>query len=574
MDINNTNSVSNTNDTNTAVPSAQTGAYGTQSTPTGAYGTQSAQQGTVSAQSGAYGTQTGGNGTQSGNGYASYYVPQPAAVDPKQAKKNAKKAKKAQKAAQKQAKKAAKRARKGNSSGAKFFIGALIGLAVGLFLAFGIKLIGNSFKFVSKYLPEKKVTWQFGIIGNSDEDDDAGKTEENKDNAEANVKEVDSNFEENELIDEEIPAEDRIATTGDKKGSRVLKTDSITVVTDVTEVVKATMPAVVAVNNKFTTKVDFFGQVYSQENEAAGSGIIVGQNDTELLIATNAHVIEDADELVVTFVDDKQVPALIKGYDTDKDLAVIAVQISEIEKDTKDSIAIAELGDSEALTVGEPVIAIGNSLGYGQSVTTGVVSALHRVLGAAYTSEGVPTNEDNAPTFIQTDAAINPGNSGGALLNSAGQVIGINSNKLGGAVVEGMGYAIPISDAIPIIEELMTKQTKLKVDEASKGFLGITGIDVEKEYSEIYGMPEGVYVSSVLEGSGADEAGLVKGDIIVEINGDKVKGMDELRKQLGYYSVGTTVELTIMQGSPTGYKPKTVEVTLTEQQQQTENVDE
>lgn len=336
----------------------------------------------------------------------------------------------------------------------------------------------------------------------------------------------------------------------------------VTTVTDVTEVVKEVMPAVVSVNNTYVETSSFFGQQYSQESSSCGSGIIVGENDTELLIATNNHVVQDAEELTVQFVDGNQVTAQIKGTDSDKDLAVIAVQLADISSDTMSSITIATLGDSDSLTVGEPVIAIGNALGYGQSVTTGVVSALNRAIAVSTSSNGTSSSDAEVNTFIQTDAAINPGNSGGALLNIKGEVIGINSNKIGGSTVEGMGYAIPISDAKPIIEDLMTKQTKLKVSEDSKGYLGITGIDVVEEYSQIYGMPQGVYVSSVTEGTGAAAAGLVKGDIITALNGETVESMEELKEELSYYAVGTTVELTIMQGSPTGYQAKTVEVTL------------
>ena len=324
------------------------------------------------------------------------------------------------------------------------------------------------------------------------------------------------------------------------------------------------MPAVVSVNNKYVETTSFWGQQYSSEGNSTGSGIIVGQNDTELLLVTNYHVVESAEELSVQFMDGTQAQAQIKGSDADKDLAVIAVQLSDIDSSTKEQIAIAKLGDSNELTVGEPVIAIGNALGYGQSVTTGVVSALNRAIAVDNSSSQKANYQGDSEvnTFIQTDAAINPGNSGGALLNMKGEVIGINSNKIGGSAVEGMGYAIPISDAKPIIEDLMTKQTKLKVDENSKGYLGITGIDVVAEYSEIYGMPQGVYVSSVSEGTGAAKAGLIKGDIITALNGEEIKSMDDLKNELSYYTAGTTVELTIMQGSPTGYQAKTVEVTL------------
>ena len=337
-----------------------------------------------------------------------------------------------------------------------------------------------------------------------------------------------------------------------------------TTVTDVTEVVKQVMPSVVSVNNKYIERMTFFGQDFSQEVGGSGSGIIVGKNDTELLLVTNYHVVESAEELTVQFVDGTQSQAQIKGLDADKDLAVIAVQLTDIEGDTMNQIAIAKLGSSEELTVGEPVIAIGNALGYGQSVTTGVISALDRAIQTTATQSQSPVqNEDmEMNTFIQTDAAINPGNSGGALLNSKGEVIGINSSKIGGSTIEGMGYAIPISDARPIIEDLMTKQTRLKVAEEDRGYLGITGVDVTSDSVQLYGLPRGVYVSSVTDGSGAAQAGLVRGDIITAINGEEVSSMVELKEELAYYAAGTTVELTIMQGSPTGYQAKTVSLTL------------
>ena len=337
-----------------------------------------------------------------------------------------------------------------------------------------------------------------------------------------------------------------------------------TTVTDVTEVVKQVMPSVVSVNNKYIERMTFFGQDFRQEVGGSGSGIIVGKNDTELLLVTNYHVVESAEELTVQFVDGTQSQAQIKGLDADKDLAVIAVQLTDIEGDTMNQIAIAKLGSSEELTVGEPVIAIGNALGYGQSVTTGVISALDRAIQTTATQSQSPVqNEDmEINTFIQTDAAINPGNSGGALLNSKGEVIGINSSKIGGSTIEGMGYAIPISDARPIIEDLMTKQTRLKVAEEDRGYLGITGVDVTSDSVQLYGLPRGVYVSSVTDGSGAAQAGLVRGDIITAINGEEVSSMVELKEELAYYAAGTTVELTIMQGSPTGYQAKTVSLTL------------
>lgn len=357
------------------------------------------------------------------------------------------------------------------------------------------------------------------------------------------------------------PADEIASTFQDWDGTNLVQTT----VTDVTEVVKAVMPSVVSVNNKYVETTSFWGQEFSSEGSSTGSGIIVGKNDTELLVVTNYHVVEAAEELSVQFADGSQVQAQMKGSDSDKDLAVIAVQLNDMESSTMSAIAIAQMGDSTQLTVGEPVIAIGNALGYGQSVTTGVVSALNRPIAVSSTSSQTQVQDDmEVNTFIQTDAAINPGNSGGALLNSKGQVIGINSNKIGGSAVEGMGYAIPISDAQPIIEDLMTKQTRLRVEEENRGFLGITGIDVVSEYSQLYGMPKGVYISSVSEGTGAAAAGLIRGDIITALNGEEIKSMDDLKDELSYYSAGTTVELTIMQGSPTGYQAKNVSVTLGE----------
>lgn len=353
------------------------------------------------------------------------------------------------------------------------------------------------------------------------------------------------------------------AASGSIKQTLDNMTPAQSVVTDVTQVVKAVMPSVVSVSNKYVEYSTFFGQEYSSEAVSSGSGIIVGQNDSELLVVTNYHVVESANELSVQFVDEEQVQAQVKGTDVDKDLAVLAIQLSDIKQTTLDQISIASLGSSDDLTVGEPVIAIGNALGYGQSVTTGVVSALNRPI--AVTSQQDQTGDSQINTFIQTDAAINPGNSGGALLNTKGEVVGINSNKIGGNAVEGMGYAIPISDAKPIIEELMQKETRLKVDDANKGVLGITGVNVESQYSQVYGIPMGVYISSVSDNSGAAAAGLVRGDIITAIDGQKVESMEELKEEMNYYQAGDTVTLTIMQGSPTGYQSKDVQVTLGKQ---------
>lgn len=342
--------------------------------------------------------------------------------------------------------------------------------------------------------------------------------------------------------------------------STVTQGTSSAVVTDVTKVVEATMPSIVSITNQMIISgTDFWGQNMEQEQEAAGSGIIIGENDKELLVVTNYHVVADSTKLSVKFIDDEVVEAQIKGTSPSMGLAVIAVKLEDINSSTKGSIAIATMGDSDTLKVGEPVIAIGNALGYGQSVTTGVVSALNRTL------EVSETGTSNA--LIQTDAAINPGNSGGALLDIKGQVIGINSNKIGGSTIEGMGYAIPISSAKPIIEELMNRETKEKVDESNRGFLGISCINVTKAMGEAYGMPEGIYVAQVYPATGADNAGLVKGDIITGFAGATVTTQDDLTNSMQYYAVGDTVELTIMRGNPTeGYQEQKVNVTLTSQE--------
>lgn len=325
------------------------------------------------------------------------------------------------------------------------------------------------------------------------------------------------------------------------------------VVSDVSDVVTAVMPAVVSISNTYTETMSYFGQSMSNEAVASGSGIIVGENDTELLLVTNYHVIEDANMLTVQFVEGSEAEASVKGTDADMDLAVIAVPLEDISQTTLDQIAIATLGDSNDLKVGEPAIAIGNSLGYGQSVTTGVISALNR---------DMELSDGNTGTFIQTDAAINPGNSGGALLNIKGEVIGINSNKIGGSAIEGMGYAIPISAASPIIADLMLRETRNKVAEEERGFLGISGISVTAEVSSTYGMPEGVYIAQVYEGTAAAAAGLQKGDIINSFDGIKITSMDELQKTLEYYAKGDTVDLTVMTIAAGGYRSKTVTITL------------
>ncbi|WP_242622675.1 S1C family serine protease [Lachnoclostridium sp. Marseille-P6806] len=323
-------------------------------------------------------------------------------------------------------------------------------------------------------------------------------------------------------------------------------------VTDVSDIAEAVMPSIVSVyNSAIVTQQDLFGQVYTSEEESAGSGIIIAETDTELLIATNNHVVSNANELKVQFIDNSTAEANIKGTNSGNDLAVLAVKRSDIPEDTRAQITVATIGDSDELRVGEPAIAIGNALGYGQSVTTGVISAVDREL---------PLSDTETNVFIQTDAAINPGNSGGALLNSRGEVIGINSNKIGATKVEGMGYAIPMSRAIPIIEELMNRETREKVSEDEQGYLGISGISVTAQVASAYNMPEGVYVAEIMSGTGAADSGLQKGDIITKIGGVSVSGMDELKEQLAYYKAGTKVTLTIQRADNGSYGER--EITL------------
>lgn len=333
-----------------------------------------------------------------------------------------------------------------------------------------------------------------------------------------------------------------------------LNQTSSTVTSDVSGIVEQAMPSIVSITNMSIQEVqNFFGQTQEQESESLGSGIIIQQSDTELLIATNNHVVEGADTLTVTFVDEENVEANIKGTDPSKDLAIVAVPLESIKDSTMETIAIATLGDSNEVQVGEPAIAIGNALGYGQSVTTGIISATNRQIDMdGFDSE-----------LIQTDAAINPGNSGGALLNANGAVIGINTAKINSSVAEGMGYAIPISDASEVLTNLMNRETRERVSDEARGYLGITGLDVSSDIGEAYNMPTGVYISEVTKGSGAEQAGLSRGSIITGMEGVTIDSMETLQDQLSYYAVGETVELTVQVPASGGeYEEQTVSVTL------------
>jgi serine protease Do len=328
--------------------------------------------------------------------------------------------------------------------------------------------------------------------------------------------------------------------------------------TDVSAIAEETMPSIVAITNVGTvTYRSFFGQAQTYESESCGSGIIIAQDADYIYIVTNNHVVSGADSLTVQFVDDTTVTCEIQGTDSSDDLAVVKAKISSIDQDTLNSIKVATVGDSDSLKVGEATVAIGNALGYGQSVTTGIVSALGRtvtVSDSTYSSETV-TNTN----LIQTDAAINPGNSGGALLNSKGEVIGINSAKYSDTDVEGIGYAIPITDAMEIVNQLIETGT---VTSTQTAYLGIKGTDVSQDMYQVYGMPLGVYVYSVISGSGAENAGLRQGDIITGMDGQTVSTMDELQSLLKSYEAGDTVTLTVERIQNNGYEPMQVSVVL------------
>ena len=328
-----------------------------------------------------------------------------------------------------------------------------------------------------------------------------------------------------------------------------LTTANSTVTSDVSKIVDASMPSIVSITSTSVQQVmSFFGGVSTIPRESAGSGIIISQNDTELLIVTNNHVVDGSESLTVTFNDETSIAATIKGTDSARDLAVIAVALSDIPDDTRDAIKVAVVGDSASLKVGEPTIAIGNALGCGQSVTTGIVSAVNREIDG-YDGK-----------YIQTDAAINPGNSGGALLNANGELIGINSAKISDSSVEGMGFAIPISDVTNIIETLMNRT---KVDEANRGYIGIKGYDVTEEGAKMYNMPTGVYIAEVISGGAAEKAGITKGSIITGFEGMEINGMESLQEQLTYYAAGDEVTVTIHTPTHDGeYTESEVTITL------------
>lgn len=344
---------------------------------------------------------------------------------------------------------------------------------------------------------------------------------------------------------------------------------------DVSEIVSEALPSIVSITTKSVQEVqNYFGmygmygyapQQQEQEVEGSGSGIIVGKNDDELLIATNYHVVEGADTLSVAFTDGNAVEASVKGFDEERDLAVVSVSLDDVEDDTMDAVSIANIGSSDDLKVGEQVVAIGNALGYGQSVTTGIVSAKNRRMDSDNNTvtDGSDDISDGV-NLIQTDAAINPGNSGGALLNMKGEVVGINSAKLASTEVEGMGYAIAISDVTDILQNLMNETSRDKLDDSEHGVLGIKGSSVSSEAVQMYGIPAGVFVKEVTEGGAADKAGLKANSVITEFNGKTVSSINQLIEYLSYYEPDEEVELTVQVPHGTSYKEETVKVTLDE----------
>lgn len=356
---------------------------------------------------------------------------------------------------------------------------------------------------------------------------------------------------------------------------------------DVSDIAEEAMPSVVSITTQSLQEVqNYFGYFqygngYSyapqqREVEGSGSGIIVGKNDESLLVVTNYHVIEGADTVSVSFIDGSSLEATVNGYDEGRDLAVVSIPLDDISDDTLEEISIATIGSSDDLKVGEQVVAIGNALGYGQSVTTGIVSAKNRRLddSTSYVSSDDAEDEDGV-NLIQTDAAINPGNSGGALLNMNGEVVGINSAKMASTEVEGMGYAIAISDVSDVLEQLMNETPREKVEDRKHGILGITGATVSDEGVQLYDMPQGVYVKEVTEGGAADKAGIKKNSIITEFDGKRVKDIQTLVDLLEYYEPGEEVEVTIEVLDGEGYDEKTVTVTLDENtEEDSDNNDE
>ena len=421
----------------------------------------------------------------------------------------------------------------------KFFkkvgIGAAIGLAFGILAAFGFlgvtRVINTFFPGKAEFSAKVEATTEAA------DKEDAGTVKEEKSTDKKETDDAIGNATLTKAVDD-----GNLDLGGGEIGMSV------------TELAKNNLPCVVSITNTSVKQLrDMWGNgIREYEDVSRGSGIIIGQTDEELLIATNSHVVNGADSITVGFVDDEIYDATVKGEDTEIDLAVIGVKMSDLKSDTKDAIKVAVVGDSDALQVGEQVVAIGNAVGYGQSVTTGIVSALNR---------DVP-DDDVDISYIQTDAAINPGNSGGALLNMKGEVIGINTAKLMSTYIEGMGYAIPINTADPTIESLMNRKSRDKVDDSKAGYIGIGGVSVDAQTSKMYGIPEGIYLQEIVKDGPAEDAGLLKGDVIKKFDGVSVTTLTDLRSKLDYYEAGEKVDLIICRQQDGEYVDKTVTVTL------------
>lgn len=383
-----------------------------------------------------------------------------------------------------------------------------------------------------------------------------------------------TNFGLSNLLKSDNVATAETNTTETRKTSLSIGTAATTgtvsaTVTDLSDIVESAMPTIVAISGTVQTEGSYYSipgfenfGTEASESAVSGSGIIIGQNEDELLIVTNAHVVEDVNDLTITFDDESTSEATVKGSKTSKDIAVLSVKLSDLSEDTLNSIKIATMGNSDNLKVGESAIAIGNACGYGQTVTSGIVSALDRTITIDNTEYG---------NLIQTDAAINPGNSGGALLDSSGNLIGINSAKVSSDSVEGIGYAIPISSVMDLIEELMNKETKEIVDKAERGTIGIYGTTITDDIASVYGYPNGVYVSQIIEDTGAASAGLYQGDIIYEINGEDIMSMDDIQQILQYYKEGETISISYYRLTDGDFVEKTTDVKLQKTTESTEN---
>ena len=418
----------------------------------------------------------------------------------------------------------------------KVGIGAAVGITFGVLAAFTFAGVTRT---INRFFPDRAGTLTRIEADKDDEEDGQESVSTEKEDKKETAKEADAK-------------EKSVETTLTKAVDET--TGSGNAYLSVTELVKNNLPSVVSITNTSVTQLrDMWGNgVREYENVSRGSGIIIGQTDEELLIATNSHVVNGANSITVGFVDSEIYDASIKGQDSDLDLAVIGVKVSDVKSSTLDEIRVAVIGDSDDLMVGEQVVAIGNAIGYGQSVTTGIVSALDR---------DVPDDNEDIK-YIQTDAAINPGNSGGALFNMKGELIGINSAKIMSTYVEGMGYAIPVNTANETIESLMNRKSRDKVDEDKAGYLGITGVSVDAQTSTMYGIPEGIYLQEISEDGPADKAGIHKGDIIKKFDGVSVSSISELRNKLDYYEAGEEVDLVISRQQDGEYIEKTVTVTL------------